>query len=196
MWWLTIATMHFNSFCAGNPTMKFYSDFDPSEIDRWETRTPENMNRTRGIVHVPAQPDSRQRHTRRSQENNSLYPEQHAPISRASGPSNPHRAPPPHGSHHQNRPRSPHNSWLIKSRRGQRASRLCADPSSRGPDFVSYSEGLFCNMETREVLPLCDRAAGLVTGCFDDGANVVKRSEVERGDVLDELGYDKVDEWL
>ncbi|ELQ36304.1 hypothetical protein M0657_001589 [Pyricularia oryzae] len=151
-------------FCAGNPTMKFYTESDPTEIDRWETRRPEDLNSTRGIVHVPGQPqDDRRRSVR--------------PSDRSC-------------------PRSLHASRLIKSRRGQSASMLCADPASRGPDFVSYSEGLYCNMETREVLPLCDGAAGRVTGCFDDGGNIVKRSEVERGDVLDELGYDRVDEWL
>ncbi|TLD21907.1 hypothetical protein PspLS_07746 [Pyricularia sp. CBS 133598] len=183
-------------FCAGNPTMKFYMDFDPSEIDRWETRSPKDRNLTRGIVHVPGKTeDSRHRSVRRSQKNNGLDPGQQPPhISRASGPSKPQR--PTEDGRRKNRPRSPHGSWLIKSRRGQSASLLCADPSSRGPDFVSYSEGLYCNMETREVLPLCDRAAGPVAGCFDDGVNIVKRSEVERGDVLDELGYDKVDEWL
>lgn len=186
---------HANSFCAGNPTMKFYTESDPTEIDRvssshslllylanthththqanpslvsrnpqWETRRPEDLNSTRGIVHVPGQPqDDRRRSVR--------------PSDRSC-------------------PRSLHASRLIKSRRGQSASMLCADPASRGPDFVSYSEGLYCNMETREVLPLCDAAAGRVTGCFDDGGNIVKRSEVERGDVLDELGYDRVDEWL
>ncbi|TLS22533.1 uncharacterized protein PpBr36_09795 [Pyricularia pennisetigena] len=176
-------------FCAGSPTMKFYTHFDPTEIDRWETRRPEDQNLTRAIVHVPGKTDSQHRSIRRSRENNSLQPRQLPPVSRASGPSKPRGG-------HRERPRSAHGSWLIKSRRGQSASVLCADPASWGPDFVSYSEGLYCNMETREVLPLCDAAAGLVTGCFDDGVNIVRRSKVERGDVLDELGYDKVDEWL
>ncbi|KAG8162904.1 hypothetical protein KVR01_007382 [Diaporthe batatas] len=45
------------------------------------------------------------------------------------------------------------------------AEELCRDPMSRGPNFVSMSEQAHCDMQTREVLPLC--RDGLTAGCFD-----------------------------
>lgn len=45
------------------------------------------------------------------------------------------------------------------------ADELCHDSLSLGPDFVSLAEQTHCNMQTREVLPLC--MDDLTTGCFD-----------------------------
>ena len=54
---------------------------------------------------------------------------------------------------------------LVKSRReGNSAVRLCADKSAKGPDFVSLSENLYCDMESRIVYPVCDNNQ---TSCFD-----------------------------
>lgn len=58
---------------------------------------------------------------------------------------------------------------VVSSLPGQRASDLCESVISWGPDFVSLSEGTYCNMKTHEVLPLCQE--GQSTDCFDlDGA--------------------------
>ncbi|KAI0479427.1 hypothetical protein GGR56DRAFT_634961 [Xylariaceae sp. FL0804] len=56
------------------------------------------------------------------------------------------------------------------------ATALCESPSSRGPDFVSRAEGVYCNMETRETLPLCAADGVTTTECFDvDAKHNVKR---------------------
>lgn len=36
---------------------------------------------------------------------------------------------------------------------------LCTHENSVGPDAVSLDQGLYCNMETRELLPLCSETA-------------------------------------
>src|ERR1700738_3356157 len=33
---------------------------------------------------------------------------------------------------------------------------LCDSDTSRGPDFVSHHEGMYCDMETKQAYPLCD----------------------------------------
>jgi len=35
------------------------------------------------------------------------------------------------------------------------ATALCTSPESRGPDFISFDEGVFCDMTTRITWPLC-----------------------------------------
>ncbi|KAJ2987614.1 hypothetical protein NUW58_g4406 [Xylaria curta] len=45
------------------------------------------------------------------------------------------------------------------------AIEVCESETSWGPDFVSMAEGLYCNMETHEVLPLCSNS--LTKGCFE-----------------------------
>ncbi|KAI9159105.1 hypothetical protein HJFPF1_07113 [Paramyrothecium foliicola] len=55
---------------------------------------------------------------------------------------------------------------VVSSRGGHNATDLCHDTNSYGPDFVSLVEGVYCNMETRETLPLC--TGDPTTGeCFD-----------------------------
>ncbi|KAI1347143.1 hypothetical protein F5Y01DRAFT_330117 [Xylaria sp. FL0043] len=44
------------------------------------------------------------------------------------------------------------------------AIEVCESETSWGPDFVSMAEGLYCNMETHEVVPLCGN--GLAKDCF------------------------------
>ncbi|RYP56956.1 hypothetical protein DL769_009790 [Monosporascus sp. CRB-8-3] len=45
------------------------------------------------------------------------------------------------------------------------ATELCSAGESYGPDFVSLAERLYCDMGTRELLPLC--GSGLTDNCFD-----------------------------
>lgn len=51
---------------------------------------------------------------------------------------------------------------------------------SRGPNFVSLMEGTHCNMDTREVLPLC--TDDLTTGCFDLEAETAAERTSSTGD--------------
>ena len=43
---------------------------------------------------------------------------------------------------------------------------LCESETSRGPDFVSKHERIFCDMDTKTAFPLCDDELGIETGCF------------------------------
>ncbi|KAL2272441.1 hypothetical protein FJTKL_06562 [Diaporthe vaccinii] len=54
---------------------------------------------------------------------------------------------------------------VVSSLPAHSADELCRHPTSRGPSFVSLTEGTHCDMETRDVLPLC--TDGLTTACFD-----------------------------
>ena len=53
---------------------------------------------------------------------------------------------------------------VVSSFPGHNATELCESETSRGPDFVSTTEGVFCNMESRKVQPLCK--GDLEDGCF------------------------------
>ncbi|KAM7217513.1 hypothetical protein V8F06_007144 [Rhypophila decipiens] len=44
---------------------------------------------------------------------------------------------------------------IVSSDPAQSARELCESPSSWGPDFVSLTERLYCNMATSELIPLC-----------------------------------------
>lgn len=69
------------------------------------------------------------------------------------------------------------------------ASELCEDPMAWGPDFVSFHEGVFCDMKKKEVWPLCD--AEITKNCFDwDARILVKKRSSKR-----ETGYAKVEVW-
>ncbi|ETS77101.1 hypothetical protein PFICI_10975 [Pestalotiopsis fici W106-1] len=54
---------------------------------------------------------------------------------------------------------------LIVSRLNHNATEVCDSWSSWGPDFVSEQEGIYCNMETHEAIPLCN--ADKTVDCFD-----------------------------
>ncbi|KAB5539382.1 hypothetical protein GE09DRAFT_1290494 [Coniochaeta sp. 2T2.1] len=54
---------------------------------------------------------------------------------------------------------------VISSQAGHNATELCQHENSFGPDFVSLPEGAYCNMATKEILPLC--GAGVTARCFD-----------------------------
>ncbi|KAH7401963.1 hypothetical protein DE146DRAFT_449881 [Phaeosphaeria sp. MPI-PUGE-AT-0046c] len=54
---------------------------------------------------------------------------------------------------------------IVSSLSGQNATALCEQHNSYGPDFISVEEGIYCNMETRETLPLC--SSSIVGECFD-----------------------------
>ncbi|KAH3199123.1 hypothetical protein KXV92_009748 [Aspergillus fumigatus] len=68
---------------------------------------------------------------------------------------------------------------VVVSEHGEHtASELCKSTSAAGPDFVSTKEGLFCDMCTGELWPLCSK--DVPTGCFDVDLKVMRASD---GDV-------------
>jgi hypothetical protein len=67
-----------------------------------------------------------------------------------------------------------------------KASELCKSPTSWSPDFVSFAEGVLCDMTTRELWALC--SGDVTTDCFDwdskalvDGS--LKKRETQYSDV-------------
>lgn len=81
------------------------------------------------------------------------------------------------------------NRLIASPRENHSARRLCESETSHGPDFVSFSEGIFCDMETKMIFPLCPVFIG-VWECFHwetrtlvtGGKHVAKK-------------YAKVEEW-
>lgn len=58
-----------------------------------------------------------------------------------------------------------HPVIVISDRDVHSASELCNSRMSAGPDFVSTKEGLYCDMCTGELWPVCSSA--ITQGCFD-----------------------------
>ena len=65
---------------------------------------------------------------------------------------------------------------VVNSRPDQPASALCNSPTSRGSDFVSTLEGLFCDMETKTLYPLCGR--NMTGDCFDLDLELLKHRSI------------------
>ena len=70
------------------------------------------------------------------------------------------------------------------------AQALCESDTSHGPDFVSHSEGLFCDMGTKRVWPIC-RTTEVEVGCYDWGSHSLVTREGK-----EERGYADVEEWV
>jgi hypothetical protein len=68
-------------------------------------------------------------------------------------------------------------SQLVKSGlNSSSAAKLCSEKHTIGPDFVSLSEKLYCDMDTRQLHPLCEQ--GVEKLCFDvDQDELVERWE-------------------
>lgn len=86
---------------------------------------------------------------------------------------------------------------VITSTNGQHsASDLCASDSSSGPDFVSYAENLYCDMDLKKTFPLCAEETQM--GCYDveglklrDGGALQRRDGGEGGEKV----HDSLVEW-
>lgn len=52
------------------------------------------------------------------------------------------------------------------------ATSLCESETSRGPDFASLAEGKFCDMETKELWPICKGEDD--ENCFDNDTHVIR----------------------
>jgi len=85
---------------------------------------------------------------------------------------------------------TPFNGTVIASHDAQHhATALCASPSSWGPDFVSFDEGVFCDMTTRLTWQLCN--ATTTSNCYDWDSHILVDTQLRKR----ELGYTKVIEW-
>lgn len=62
---------------------------------------------------------------------------------------------------------------LVKSHREEHsATELCKAPNSKGPDFVSLPEKVFCDMDKKEIWPLCSDTQPFA--CFDLEKNTMR----------------------
>jgi hypothetical protein len=85
---------------------------------------------------------------------------------------------------------SPFQKRIIGSHNSRHNSTaLCNDPLSYGPDFVSFHEGVYCDMTTRSTWPLC----GTVTGyeCYDWETHTLNYRKPKKRS----LGYTDVTIW-
>ncbi|GFP60276.1 hypothetical protein TASIC1_0017003800 [Trichoderma asperellum] len=78
---------------------------------------------------------------------------------------------------------------VISSAASHNATELCSSETSRGPDLVSMAEGVFCDMATKEVMPLCDE--GTKQGCF----HVDSRTKLLSNETTHAKPYTKVLQW-
>lgn len=68
------------------------------------------------------------------------------------------------------------------------AKELCESESSHGPDFISSSEGIFCDMDTKTHWPLCDRTTEKECYHWDTHSLVL-------GDERQPRNYSHVETW-
>lgn len=83
---------------------------------------------------------------------------------------------------------------VVSPHEAHNATALCESETSMGPDFVSLPEALHCDMETREVLPLC--GAGVTVPCFDlETSTTGPGSSTKRDGTAKAKTYAQVIEW-
>lgn len=75
---------------------------------------------------------------------------------------------------------------------GQNATLLCESMVSSGPDLVSFAEGAFCDMDTRQVWPLCTEAGAI--DCFDTDVNDIRKMIGARS-LAESKSYVEVIDW-
>ena len=69
------------------------------------------------------------------------------------------------------------------------AIKLCQSETSHGSDFVSFAEGVFCDMETKTAWPLCEER--VKDECYDWETHAL----VEKGGKTTKKGYSDVQRW-
>ena len=91
---------------------------------------------------------------------------------------------------HLPRSRKSAERLIISSSHHHSAVELCESPTSRGSDFVSMIEGMFCDMETKTLYSLC--GGNVNTECFDAGSHELKS---RRKDEAVRRRYQRVSRW-
>lgn len=91
------------------------------------------------------------------------------------------------------------NYVIISTSANHSAKELCGSSMSRGPDFVSLEEQLFCDMDTKRTWPVC--SASRTDGCFDRTTSTMKAGkglrgrDVATGMYVPEKSYEKTTHW-
>jgi len=90
------------------------------------------------------------------------------------------------------RPKSMHHT-LISSRHPEHSAKhLCDNANSWGPDVVSETEGLFCDMDKKQLWPLCKKKSQM--SCFNTETNMMRGGSAKRA-VVPEKRYFEVKRW-
>jgi hypothetical protein len=79
---------------------------------------------------------------------------------------------------------------VISSSDQDSAVGLCQSATSRGSDLVSTAEGLFCDMDSKTLYPLCSKTIG--AECFDLNLYQIRS---RRRDMATERTYQGVERW-
>lgn len=87
---------------------------------------------------------------------------------------------------------------LIKSPLEEHSAKeLCESGTSKGPDFVSESEGIFCDMDKKHTWPLCSNTVQVA--CFDVAKNQMRPAAKGRrwidGRQIPQKSYDNEVKW-
>lgn len=89
---------------------------------------------------------------------------------------------------------------VVSAMDGHSAKELCQSENSLGADFVSTTEGVYCDMTTKEQWFLCSDK--ITTGCFDLNTKTIRGStpglhtrDEATGRVIPEKSYKTVDHW-
>jgi hypothetical protein len=98
--------------------------------------------------------------------------------------------------HKRSRPTWMADNLIMSNFTSQPAEQLCSSETSWGPDFIG-PDGNFCDMEKKELTPLC--AVSDVEGCVEvdeDAGHVVKRRTVARRSAnVVHKSYGKISKW-
>lgn len=87
----------------------------------------------------------------------------------------------------------PKDRLIVSSYEEQPATPLCTSNTSRGADFVSLTEGRFCDMASKVVMDLCGETKTLP--CFDLQKKIVIVSEGEGTRETMGKRYHPVEHW-
>ncbi len=91
------------------------------------------------------------------------------------------------------------NTLIISKSERHSARELCESSMSRGPDFVSLEEQLFCDMDAKRTWPLCN--ASKTDGCFDHKTSTMRAGrglrgrDVDTGMFVPHKSYEKTERW-
>lgn len=91
------------------------------------------------------------------------------------------------------------NYVIISTSPNHSAKELCESAVSRGPDFVSLEEQLFCDMDVKRTWPVC--SASKTDGCFDRTTSTMRAGkglggrDVDTGRYVPHKSYEKTTHW-
>ncbi|KAI8662882.1 hypothetical protein NCS56_01093000 [Fusarium sp. Ph1] len=84
---------------------------------------------------------------------------------------------------------------VITKEAGYNTTELCTSETSWGPDFVSLDEGLYCDMGSRELWPVCREDKDVIP-CFDvETIKIEYGDKVERDSIPQQKEFTEIIQW-